>query len=79
VATNDLIILIAFVPIVKFLLGNSNVRAVDTLILSVVCSWWWFHLRAVCSHVPSKLGEGIGYLNNTFIKNLMESPLMACS
>ena len=37
VATNDLIILIAFVPIVKFLLGVSNVSVpFDTLILSVV-------------------------------------------
>lgn len=37
VATNDLIILIAFVPIVKFLLGVSNVFVPwDTLILSVV-------------------------------------------
>ena len=37
VATNDLIILVAFVPIVKFLLGVSNVSVPwDTLILSVV-------------------------------------------
>lgn len=37
VATNDLIILVAFVPIVKFLLGISNVSVpLDTLILSVV-------------------------------------------
>lgn len=37
VATNDLIILIAFVPIVKFLLGVSNIAVPwNTLILSVV-------------------------------------------
>lgn len=37
VATNDLIILVAFVPIVKFLLGVSNVSVPwDTLILSVL-------------------------------------------
>lgn len=37
VATNDLIILIAFVPIVKFLLGVSNVSVpYSTLILSVI-------------------------------------------
>lgn len=37
VATNDLIILVAFVPIVKFLLGVSNVTVPwDTLIISVV-------------------------------------------
>lgn len=37
VATNDLIILVAFVPIVKFLLGVGNVSVPwDTLILSVV-------------------------------------------
>lgn len=37
VATNDLIILAAFIPIVKFLLGVSNVSVPwDTLILSVI-------------------------------------------
>ncbi|MDY6065204.1 MAG: ACR3 family arsenite efflux transporter [Finegoldia sp.] len=37
VATNDLIILIAFVPIVKFLLGINNVQVPwDTLLLSVI-------------------------------------------
>lgn len=37
VATNDLIILVAFIPIVKFLLGISDVSVPwDTLILSVV-------------------------------------------
>ena len=37
VATNDLIILVAFVPIVKFLLGVSNVSVpMNTLLLSVV-------------------------------------------
>lgn len=37
VATNDLIILVAFIPIVKFLLGVSNVTVPwDTLILSVI-------------------------------------------
>ncbi|WP_312651288.1 ACR3 family arsenite efflux transporter [Aminipila sp.] len=37
VATNDLIILVAFVPIVKFLLGVSNVEVPwDTLFLSVI-------------------------------------------
>ena len=37
VATNDLVILIAFVPIVKFLLGVSDVSVPwDTLILSVI-------------------------------------------
>ena len=37
VATNDLIILVAFIPIVKFLLGVSDVHVPwDTLVLSVV-------------------------------------------
>ncbi len=37
VATNDLIILVAFIPIVKFLLGVSDVSVPwDTLVLSVV-------------------------------------------
>ena len=69
VATNDLIILIAFVPIVKFLLGVSNVNVPwDTLILSVV-------LFVV---IPLAVGlitrsivvkkRGKEYFNTTFVK-----------
>ncbi|MFV0242439.1 MAG: ACR3 family arsenite efflux transporter [Lacrimispora sphenoides] len=69
VATNDLIILVAFVPIVKFLLGVSNVSVPwDTLILSVV-------LFVVIPLVGGMLTrslvikkKGEEYFNNTFVK-----------
>lgn len=68
VATNDLIILVAFVPLVKFLLGVSNVFVPwDTLILSVV-------LFVV---IPLSLGvltrhfvienKGVEYFENQFV------------
>lgn len=68
VATNDLIILAAFVPIVKFLLGVSNVSVPwDTLILSVV-------LFVVIPLVGGMLTrslvirkKGVDYFENTFI------------
>ena len=69
VATNDLIILVAFVPIVKFLLGISNVEVPwDTLILSVI-------LFVV---IPLTVGlltrslviknKGADYFNNIFVR-----------
>lgn len=69
VATNDLIILVAFIPIVKFLLGVSNVAVPwDTLILSVV-------LFVVISLVAGFLTRyivtkrnGKEYFENTFTK-----------
>ena len=69
VATNDLIILIAFVPIVKFLLGVSNVNVPwDTLILSVVL-FVVIPLAAgliTRSIVVKKRGKE--YFNTTFVK-----------
>lgn len=69
VATNDLIILIAFVPIVKFLLGVSNVNVPwDTLILSVVL-FVVIPLAAgliTRSIVVKKRGKE--YCNTTFVK-----------
>lgn len=69
VATNDLIILFAFVPIVKFLLGVSNVSVPwDTLILSVVL----FVVIPLAggmltrSFVIKKHGKD--YFENTFVK-----------
>ena len=69
VATNDLIILFAFVPIVKFLLGVSNVTVPwDTLILSVIL----FVVIPLAggmltrSLVISKRGKD--YFENTFVK-----------
>lgn len=69
VATNDLIILVAFVPIVKFLLGVSNVSVPwDTLLLSVAL----FVVIPLAggmftrSHVIKR--KGIDYFNGKFIK-----------
>lgn len=68
VATNDLIILFAFVPIVKFLLGVSNVAVpTDTLFLSVVL----FVVIPLAGGVLTRLlivkRKGIDYFENIFI------------
>lgn len=69
VAINDLIILVAFVPIVKFLLGISNISGPwDTLILSVVLFlivplWGWVLTRYL---VTKKKGKD--YFKNIFVK-----------
>lgn len=69
VATNDLIILVAFVPIVKFLLGVSNVVVPwDTLILSVVL----FVVIPLAGGMATRSivvrRKGKAYLENTFVK-----------
>lgn len=68
VATNDIIILIAFTPIVAFLLGVSGVSIPwDTLILSVIL----FVVIPLAggaftrNHITKK--HGIGYFENSFI------------
>lgn len=68
VATNDLIILFAFVPIVKFLLGVSNVAVpTDTLFLSVVL----FVVIPLAGGVLTRLlvvkSKGTDYFENIFI------------
>ncbi|MEI0698267.1 ACR3 family arsenite efflux transporter [Brachyspira intermedia] len=68
VATNDLIILIAFVPIVKFLLEILNVTVPwDTLFLSVVL----FVLIPLTTEIITRVyvcsKKGIEYFNNTFV------------
>lgn len=68
VATNDLIILIAFIPIVKFLLGVSNVFVPwDTLILSVVL----FVVIPLTSGIATRYfvikHKGIEYFEKQFI------------
>lgn len=68
VATNDLIILFAFVPIVKFLLGVSNVAVpTDTLFLSVVL----FVVIPLAGGVLTRLlvvkRKGTDYFENIFI------------
>ncbi len=69
VATNDLIILVAFIPIVKFLLGVSNVSVPwDTLILSVIL----FIVVPLAGGMLARLfvinKKGKDYFENTFVK-----------
>ena len=69
VATNDLIILVAFVPIVKFLLGVSNVTVPwDTLFLSVAL----FVVVPLAGGVLTRLivtkNKGLEYFEGTFVK-----------
>ena len=69
VATNDLIILVAFVPIVKFLLGVSNVTVPwDTLFLSVAL----FVVVPLAGGVLTRLivtkNKGLDYFEGSFVK-----------
>jgi ACR3 family arsenite transporter len=69
VATNDLIILVAFIPIVKFLLGISNISVPwMTLILSVVL----FVVIPLGGGALTRMlvvkKRGLEYFQNTFIK-----------
>jgi ACR3 family arsenite transporter len=69
VATNDLIILVAFVPIVKFLLGVSNVEVPwDTLFLSVVLFVVIPLVGGVLTRTLVLRKKGLEYFNNTFVK-----------
>lgn len=69
VASNDLIILIAFIPIVKFLLGVTNVYVPwDTLILSIVLFVVIPLMGGVLTrHLVTK-NKGRAYFENEFIK-----------
>jgi len=69
VATNDLIILILFIPIVKLLLGVSNVTVPwDTLILSVVIFVVVPLLGGFLTRYFVIKKKGIEYFENKFIK-----------
>lgn len=69
VATNDLIILVAFVPIVKFLLGVSNVSAPwDTLFLSVVLFVVIPLVGGVLTRMLVTRKKGQDYFENVFVK-----------
>ena len=69
VATNDLIILVAFVPIVKFLLGVSNVSVPwDTLILSVVLFVVIPLVGGMLTRSLVVKKKGLDYFENTFVK-----------
>ncbi len=68
VATNDIIILVAFIPIVKFLLGVSDVHVPwDTLILSVVL----FVVIPLSGGIITRLlisrRRGVDYFENKFL------------
>ena len=68
VATNDLIILVAFVPIVRFLLGVSNVSVpFDTLILSVVLFVVIPLTGGILTRVMLTKSKGVEYFENVFI------------
>lgn len=69
VAVNDLLILVAFVPIVAFLLGVGGVEIPwDTLLLSVVL----FVVIPLAAGILTRLSvvkrKGIEYFNNVFVK-----------
>ncbi|MHB8963642.1 MAG: ACR3 family arsenite efflux transporter, partial [Saccharofermentanales bacterium] len=69
VATNDLIILIAFVPIVKFLLGVSKVSVPwDTLIISVVLFVVIPLAGGVLTRYLVSRRWGDDYFENVFVK-----------
>lgn len=68
VATNDLIILIAFVPIVKFLMGVSNISVPwDTLILSVVLFVVIPLAGGILSRIYISKRRGVDYFENKFL------------
>ena len=69
VATNDLIILVAFIPIVKFLLGVSNVTVPwDTLILSVILFVVIPLAGGMLTRYLVTKKKGKDYFENTFVK-----------
>ena len=69
VATNDLIILVAFIPIVKFLLGVSNVTVPwDTLILSVILFVVIPLAGGMLTRYLVTKKKGQDYFENTFVK-----------
>ena len=69
VATNDLIILVAFIPIVKFLLGVSNVTVPwDPLILSVILFVVIPLAGGMLTRYLVTKKKGKDYFENTFVK-----------
>ena len=68
VATNDLIILIAFVPIVKFFLGVSNVSVpYGTLFFSVILFVVIPLVGGVLTRIVVVKNKGIEYFETTFV------------
>ena len=68
VATNDLIILVAFVPIVKFLLGVSNVSVpYSTLFVSIILFVVIPLVGGVVTRISVIKSKGQAYFENTFL------------
>ena len=68
VATNDLIILIAFVPIVKFLLGVSNVSvSYSTLFVSIFLFVVIPLIGGILTRMQVTKSKGRDYLENVFV------------
>ncbi len=77
VATNDLIILIAFVPIVKFLLGVSNVVVPwSTLILSVVLFVVVPLVLGVATRLYVTKNKGLDYFEKQFLPKFSNSTII---
>jgi len=77
VATNDLIILVAFTPIVAFLLGVSGVAVPwDTLILSVVLFVVIPLVAGVFTRMSVIKNKGEEYFNQTFIPKFSNITIM---
>lgn len=69
VAVNDLIILVAFAPIVAFLLGIGGVEIPwNTLLLSVVLFVVIPLSAGILTRISVVRRKGIGYFNNVFVK-----------
>lgn len=77
VATNDLIILVAFVPIVKFLLGVSNVSVPwDTLFLSVILFVVIPLVGGIFTRMMVIKKRGEDYFKNTFIQKFNNTTII---
>lgn len=77
VAVNDLILLVAFVPIVGLLLGVSNVTVpYATLFLSVVLFVVTPLIAAWITRKSVVANKGLDYLENTFIKKFDKSTMV---
>lgn len=76
VAVNDLILLVAFVPIVGLLLGVSNVTVpYTTLFLSIVLFVVTPLIAAGITRKVVIANKGLDYLENTFIKKFDKSTM----
>ena len=77
VATNDLIILIAFAPIVKFLLGVSDVVVPwDTLFLSILLFVVIPLIGGILTRTLVLKKKGEAYFNQTFIKKFNHTTIL---